>query len=201
MRRREFITGATTVGGTVLAGCAGLNEPKMEFQQFVVPDPNVVTVDEVDHEYFITIHNSGGSGHLNVELWYYQDSNTPDPPAASRYQYNTHDGRYFDLDRTFYFSSGERREESIVGSDNAPPPSEFPEYSMMVWPATYGAVFENTGATGEVEFRFEYRDTAGYFPEKPANKLEAVASDSTIEVVFDTIAPPYSEYEILAEPV
>ena len=51
VRRREFITGATTVGGTVLAGCAGLNEPEMEFQNFVVPDPNVVSVNEEDREY------------------------------------------------------------------------------------------------------------------------------------------------------
>ena len=152
-------------------------------------------------EYFVTIQNSRGSGQIRVELWYFQDSNVPDPSAASIYLENSREGRQFDLDRSFYFNSEERREESIIGSENAPEQSEFPEYALMVWPASHGAVFENTGESGEVEFRFEYRDTAGYDPVEPADKLEAVGSDSTIEVVFETVVPPRSEYEILAEPV
>lgn len=184
-----------------LPGCSGPSEPQMEFQRFVVPDPNVVTVDTEGDEYFATIQNRGESGNIRVELWYFRDSDTPSPSAPSIYQNNTHEGRHFDLARGGYFSAGERREVSIIGSEDSPTWEGSREFGMFPWPASHGAVFENSGDAGEVEFRFEYRDTGQYDPAEPANKLDTVSSDSTIEVVFDTVVPPSAEYEIIAEPV
>lgn len=200
MRRREYLAGATTASVGLLSGCAGLTEPQMEFRRFVVPDPNVVNIDVDGDEYFSTIHNRGKSGNIRSELWYFRDSNST-LSAPSIYQADISGGRHFDSAISSYFSADERRKVSIIGSDNAPSQSEFPDFNIISWPASHGAVFENSGDTGEVEFKFKYRTTGIYNAVEPANKLDTVSSNSTIEIIFDTVVPPGAEYEIVAEPV
>lgn len=203
MKRREFLAAAATTSVVSLAGCSGSTGPQMEVQRLTYPEPAMVSVDvdDNDTEHFATIQNQGDSGNIRLELWYMRDTSTPTPSAPSIYLDDTDEGQYFDLARTFFFDSGERREESIFASSDAPPFEEFPDYYMIPWAGSYGAVFENTGDTGEVEFSFEYRDSMGYEPTKPDDQMTTVGSDSTVEVVFDTVAPPQAEYEIIADPV
>lgn len=203
MKRRDFIVGTAAASAVGISGCAGSTNPEMEFGQFVVPDPRATSLDTNGDEYFATIQNIGDDGSVRIELWYYQDSDVPNPSAASMYTPNpaAMEGRHFDLARTLYFDAEERREISILADDGQPFSTESSEFGIMPWPASHGAVFENTGSAGEIEFRFQYRDTQRTSIEEPTPKLETVGSDTTIEVIFDTVVPPGAEYEIYAEQV
>lgn len=200
MKRREYLIGAGTAGLGGIAGCSGQISPDMEFQNFIVPDPESVSADTKDEKYFTTIQNTGGSGDIRVELWFFKDSEVPNPSAPAIYQNTKNSDRYFDIARTRYFNEEERRELTIERSDNPPIQSEDREFGMIPWPASHGAVYKNTGSSGEVEFRFEYKDTRGYDTEQPSNKLRTVGEGENIEVVFDIVVPPGAEYEIVAEP-
>lgn len=202
MQRREFLAGATAAGVSSITGCIGSlgeSDPDLEFQHFIVPDPTVASVDSTDDEYSATIQNRGEGGNVRVELWYYRDSEVPNPSAPSIYQEDDHEGRHFDLARSRYFNGDERRDVSITGDGQQFSRAESPEFSMNPWPAAHGASFENTGGSGEVEFRFEYRDTGGYTAEEPSNQIETMGSDETLEIMFSTVIPPGAEYEILAD--
>lgn len=200
MRRRAFLIGAICGGIGSVAGCSGLGQPAMEFRTFVVSDPVPVSADNVENEYVGTTHNRGDHGTVRVELWFFGDSAVSNPEAAAMYVTDDRSDRHFDLARSRWFDAAERREVSILGDTDPPMPPESREFGLMPWPASHGAIFENTGETGEVEFRLEYRDARGYDPEEPPTQLETVGGGEPIEIQFETVTPPGAEYEILAEP-
>ena len=109
--------------------------------------------------------------------------------------------RHFESGKSRYFDGGERRNIAVTGDDHPLMESDSFDYSFATWPASHGAVFENTGGKGDIEFRFEYQDKRGYNPRVPSNKRQTVGDGETVEVVFTTVIPPLAEYDIVAEPV
>ncbi|MDS0257812.1 hypothetical protein NDI56_00155 [Haloarcula sp. S1CR25-12] len=201
MKRREFIVGGTTAGISGIAGCSDSATPVMEFQNFVVPDPRMVSQDADGEEYVATIQNTRDGGEIAVELWYYRSPDTPRPGAAATYLNGEYQDRHFESAKARYFAGGERRDIAVTGDDHPLMESDSFDYGFALWPASHGAVFENTGGSGEIEFRFEYQDTQGYNPREPPNKLDSVGRGKTIEIVFNTVIPPLAKYDIVAEPV
>lgn len=197
-RRRQFLLGLTTAGVSGIAGCAAALEPEMEFKSFLVPKPNPVSIDADGNEYATTIHNSGDRGSIRTELWYLRDQTVSTPNVPHKFQDDYSAGREFDVGRSFYFSSGERREVSFGATKEQPTWSQG-DYGITVFPASHGAVFENTGSAGEIEARLEYRNTQGYDVEVPSKKLESVGEGERIEFTFDVLIPKGVEYEIVAE--
>lgn len=202
MRRRIFLASIGAAGVGSVSGCAGLINPDMEFQSFMVPDPTGVSAEAHDNSYSAIIHNRGDSGGIRLELWRFKNSNTPNPDAASIYELDAIEqlDRKFDRAVTTFFSSGERREVTIASETEPPQVWDSPEFGILPWPASHGAVFKNTGRAGNIEFKFKYIDTRGYSVSTPPPQVESVGSDKTIEIVFDTVIPPRAEYEIVAEP-
>lgn len=198
MRRRRFLAtiGVGSIG--TIAGCIS-NEPEMNFQNFVVPDPVVVSVDNFENTYYGTIENRRGDGNVKAELWYFNDPNVPDPDVPASFYTDISQSKEFDIARTSYFSQNERREVTIT-TNNQPTQWSSWEFGILPWPASHGAVFTNEGQTGEIEVRFEFRDTLGYDVVEPPAKIESVGADESIEVSFNVVVPPRVEYEIVAEP-
>jgi len=173
----------------------------MEFQRFVVPDPQLVSEDTDGDEYVATIQNTRDGGEIAAELWYYRSSETQRPGAAAMYLDGEYQDRHFETVNSRYFAGGERRELALTGTDHPLIESDSFDFGFSTWPASHGAVFENTGGSGEIEFRFEYQETRGYTPREPPNKMESLGDGETIEVVFNTVIPPLAEYDVVAEPV
>jgi len=201
MKRRDFLVGGATVGISGIGGCADAAAANMEFQHFVVPDPRVVSQDADGDEYVATIQNTRDAGEIAVELWYYRSPEIPIPGAAAMYLNGEYEDRHFESGKSRYFDDGERRDIAVTGDDHPLMESDSFDYSFATWPASHGAVFENTGGKGDIEFRFEYQDKRGYNPSVPANKQQTVGDGETVEVVFTTVIPPLAEYDIVAQPV
>lgn len=202
MKRRDFLQ-TLSVGSLVgVAGCAS-SGPNLEFRNYVIPDPRVVSVDQNDEEYFGIIQNRGDEGSIRIELWYFENSRVPNPETAFLFQSvaDQRSDQVFDLARSRFFSRDERREVQILAESGPPTQWDSFEFGIIPWTASYGAVFNNTGGSGEVEMRFEYTDTLGYNVQQPSNQLQSVGSDGTVEAAFGVVVPPGVEYEIVAEPV
>lgn len=200
MKRRKFISGVVGGGMAGLVGCLGAvdSSPEPEFQEFIVPDPRGVQINREENEYTGTIHNRRGEGEVVIELWYLRDSTVPEPDVQHDYQLSPVSGREFVTARSEYFTKDERRDVSIKASNDMP--DDWSYYGMYPWAAEHGALFKNTGGTGEVEARLEFRDTQGFNLDTPTPVLDSVSSDETLHVSFHILIPPQVEYEIVAEP-
>jgi hypothetical protein len=197
MKRREFLGGATVAGFSGITGCSILG-PEMEFQNFIVPDPRAVSVNQDGNEYNGTIDNRGDEGSVRVELWHFKDSDVPSPKRPSIFlPAKPSQNRDFALARNSFFRSDERREVALL-NDGAP--NDWDEFGIIPWPSSYGAVFKNTGGSGRVKATFKYIDSTNLDVQTPQEKVESVGSDQTLEVIFQVIVPPGVEYEIIAEP-
>ncbi|WP_254862183.1 hypothetical protein [Halovivax gelatinilyticus] len=202
MRRRSVLATTATVGLCSIAGCAGLltDDVDLEFRRMTHPEPHVIDVETTDREYHATVNNRGDAGRIRAELWFFRDSTVPDPEVSSLFDASDIPGRTFDRADEFFFDDGERRSVTVISSDQTPEWDDR-EFGIYPVPATYGAIFTNSGATGDVEFSLSYVDPEPYSLTEPPVQRQTVGADQDVEVTFDVVIPSGVEYEIVAEAI
>lgn len=187
------MTGGMVASTLPIAGCLGVNEPDLEVTQLVHPDPRMVSITESNRSVSGTIQNQVHSGNVTARLFWFLDESAPDPSSIEP---QDNPDIEFDVARTWHFDRDERREESIHGE----PPSEWVEYGMVPEAASYGATIRNNGESGEGEIKLTYPESDDESLEQPGEKVEYIASDDELTVMFDVTIATDVYYEITAKP-
>jgi len=73
------------------------------------------------------------------------------------------------------------------------------EFGIIPFVESYGAIFENQGESGEIEFTFEIAEDTDYDINSPPRQIEFVESGEQVEVMFNILLPEGVEYEIIGE--
>lgn len=198
MRRRKFIGAVGAASSIGLAGCLG-DEPELRIPEFRQPaiEPQQQHVEVLNGLYSYTIMNEGDDGNIRSELFFFEDSSTPDPTDSALYGGDEHPGITFDSSTEFFLASGETHTIEMEAREL----QDEEEVGIVSFPATRGAVIDNTGGSGEIEVHLEIQDSGDLEVEDPEPKSKSIGSNEELLVEFNVVVPQRARYEVYAEPV
>lgn len=203
MHRRKLLAGTGTTLATALGGClsnSNTGSPVPEIRSLLEPAPEVVSVDAKGaEEYTATVDNGGDRGSIRLELYFLREPSTELPPNPAPFASADSPAWAFDGARTVGFDESEQREASIAATDQRP--SDWSEFVVRAFPASYGCVVENTGDTGEISVTLRFPDGPVPAVDTPPPTQESVEAGETAAVTFDLLVPVGESYEFVAEPV
>lgn len=198
MHRRQLLAGAGATLATALAGCLD-DGPNPEILELLEPAPDVTAVESNEGgEFSATVENTGDDGDIRLELYFLQDRSVQLPPDPAPFVAADSEEWAFDGARTVSLAAGQGREESIAATDEDP--SDWPEFVLRAFPASYGCLVENTGDSGEIAVSFELVDGPVSGVEVPSPREVAIDSGNSATVTFDLLIPAGERFEMVAEP-
>ena len=179
MKRREFVV-VSAAGIAALAGCSG-SSPEITVMNTQTVEPRTIDVDaqrEIGEDtYTIELENSGISGTIIVEMFWYEDGAKPPSPASSQ---------------STYFNSGERRELEFTVDT----PSWADRYEFSTQGTRFAADIRNSGSGGDVDVRLYDQPSETVVDEKTV----FIEADATQMVDFETDHEFEEGYGIAARP-
>lgn len=202
MHRRRLLAGTGATLATALGGCLSSsdnNGPVPEIRSLLEPAPEVVSVDrEGSGEYAATVDNGGDRGSIRLELYFLREPSVDIPPNPAPFVSADSQAWAFDGARTVDFDESEQREASVAATDQRP--SEWSEFVVRAFPASYGCVVENSGDAGEISVTLSFPDGPVPAVDAPPPRQESIGAGESATVAFDLLVPVGESYEFVAEP-